>query len=137
MRSFFKATVLIPSAVVFSFLPLQAGAQDKKPVGPQFKFTETKHNFGMVREGEVVHMEYPFTNTGTEPVIITEVKVSCGCTVVDFPKTPVKPGEKSVIKINFDTNGKMDRQDRTVDIISNVAGEPQKLRFKGVVLKKK
>ena len=131
MKQFVIATVLLLSAVVFSF------AQGKKAPGPQFKFDDTKHNFGMVREGELVHMDYTFTNSGTAPIIITEVKVTCGCTVVDFPKTPIKPGEKGVIKISFDTVGKMDRQDRTVDIISNVAGDPVKLRFKGVVLKKK
>jgi hypothetical protein len=131
MKQFITATVLLLSAVVFSF------AQDKKASGPQFKFEDTKHNFGFVREGELVHMEYTFQNTGTQPILISEVKVTCGCTTPDFPKSPIKPGEKGIIKINFDTTGKYDRQDRTVDVISNVGGPPLQLRFKGVVLKRK
>jgi hypothetical protein len=134
MKRVITATVLVLSAVVFSFQP--ASAQEKKETGPVFRFEDTKWNFGMVREGEQIHMEFKFTNTGTEPIIITDAKVACGCTVVDYPKTPVRPGEKGVIKVNFDTTGKMDRQDRTVDIISNAKGTSQ-LRFKGVVLKKK
>jgi hypothetical protein len=138
MKRFYTATVLLLSAVAFAFFTCgQASAQDQKETGPVFKFDDTKWNFGMVRESELVHMEFKFTNTGTEPIIITEVKTSCGCTKVDYPKTPIKPGEKGVIKVNFDTTGKLDRQDRTVDVISNAKGGPHQLRFKGVVLKKK
>ena len=138
MKQFISTTVLLLSSVVFSFSQdLPTGQAGKKVTGPEFKFADTKHNFGMVPEGELVHMEYKFSNTGTEPIFITEVKVTCGCTVVDFPKTPIKPGEKGIIKINFDTNGKYDRQDRTVDVISNAIGSPHQIRFKGVVLKKK
>lgn len=130
-RLFITTTALLLSAVVFCF------SQDKKDTAAQIKFADAKYNFGFVREGELVHMEFKFENTGTEPLVIKEVKVTCGCTGVDFPKTPVKPGGKGIIKVNFDTNGKLDRQDRTVDVISNAAGSPHKLRFKGVVLKKK
>ena len=125
MRPFFAATVLYLSSVAFSF------AQ------PQFKFDDTRHNFGFVHQGVLVKLEYAFTNTGNEPIVITNAKVACNCTVVDFPQNPVKPGEKGIVKISFDTNGKYDRQDRTVDIISNAEGSPHQLRFKGVVLKKK
>ncbi|HEY6160771.1 MAG TPA: DUF1573 domain-containing protein [Bacteroidia bacterium] len=129
MKRFFTATVLILGTVAFSFA--------QKDTGAVLKFDDSKQNFGFVRDGEVVQMPYKFTNTGTKPVIIKEVKVSCGCTVVDFPKTPILPGQKGVIKISFDTHGKYDRQDRTVDVISNANGSPQQLRFKGVVLKPK
>jgi hypothetical protein len=137
MKRFMTATVLALSSVAFVFVPAgSVYAQEKKGSGPVFKFEDARWNFGMVREGEQIHMEFKFTNTGTEPIIITDTKVACGCTKVEYPKAPIKPGEKGVIKVNFDTNGKMDRQDRTVDIISNATGTTQ-LRFKGVVLKKK
>ena len=127
------------SSVVFLFQPQQANAQDttaKKVSGPLLKFADTKQNFGFVRETEMVQLIYKYENKGNAPVLISEVKVACGCTVVTYPKM-IKPGEKGVFKVNFDTTGKLDRQDRTVTIISNSANSPQELRFKGVVLKRK
>jgi hypothetical protein len=103
----------------------------------ELKFTETKHNFGMVHEGEKLVHEYSFENTGTQPVIISEAKVQCTCTQVEFPKQPIKPGEKGVIKVTFDTANKMDRQDRTVLLTTNAQAQPYELRFKCIVLKAK
>lgn len=104
---------------------------------PVLTFEDTKHSFGMVKEGEIVNLEYKYKNTGGAPVIITEVKVTCGCTTVDFPKEPIMPGQSGSIKVKFDTKNKYDRQDRTIQVISNSTGSPQDLRFKGVVLKNK
>ena len=133
MNRILTTTVLFLSSVVFLF------AQDstkKKNTGPLLKFEDTKQNFGFVRETEMVQLIYKYENKGTQPVIISETKVACGCTVVTYPKI-IKPGEKGVFKVNFDTTGKIDRQDRTVTIISNSTNSPQELRFKGVVLKRK
>jgi hypothetical protein len=102
----------------------------------EFKFENTKHNWGMVREGDQLSAEFPFENTGNAPLIITDAKVQCTCTKVEFPKEPVKPGEKGVIKVSFDTTNKMDRQDRTVQLVSN-AKTPAELRIKCIVLKAK
>ena len=100
-------------------------------------FEDSKHNFGFVKEGTVVNMEFKLKNTGTAPVIIQETKVSCGCTKVDFSEEPILPGQSGVIKVSFNTRDKYDRQDRTVQVISNAKGSPQDLRFKGVVQKDK
>ncbi|MEK6616011.1 MAG: DUF1573 domain-containing protein, partial [Bacteroidota bacterium] len=59
------------------------------------------------------------------------------CTVADFPHYPIKPGESGIILITFNTKEKFDRQDRTVDVISNAVNSPTKLRFKGVILEDK
>lgn len=101
-----------------------------------FKFGKTKHNWGMVREGEQLVTEFSFENTGNAPLIITDAKVQCTCTKVEFPKEPVQPGKKGVIKVHFDTNNKMDRQDRTIQLVSN-AKTPVELRIKCIVLKPK
>jgi hypothetical protein len=100
-------------------------------------FSGDKYNFGFVHEGEIVTMLYDFKNTGTEPLIISDYKVECSCTVMEKPSKPIMPGEKSVLKITFDTHEKYDRQDRTVEVISNAKKSPTILRFKGVVLKPK
>jgi uncharacterized protein (DUF58 family) len=98
-----------------------------------FKFESEVYKFGKVKEGEVIEFTYAFTNTGTEPLIIQDIKVTCGCTVPDYPKAPVAPAQTGEIKVKFDTTNKIGYQDRTLEIISNAKNSSQKLRFKGTV----
>lgn len=97
------------------------------------KFKDTKYNFGLVKQGTVVKIEYFFENTGKVPLIISNIEVTCGCTVADFPHHPIKAGDTGIILITFNTKEKYDRQDRTAEVISNAANSPVKLRFKGVI----
>lgn len=103
----------------------------------EIKFSNPKYNFGFVHEGDLVSMQFEFENVGTEPLIISDYKVECSCTVMEKPLKPILPKEKSILKIKFDTANKYDRQDRTITIISNAKNSPSELRFKGVVLKPK
>lgn len=68
----------------------------------EFKFETESHDFGKLKRGNPVTHEFVFTNVGSEPIIITEVRSSCGCSVPEFSKTPVKPGEKGKISVKFD-----------------------------------
>lgn len=103
----------------------------------ELKLEETKHNFGFIRQGEIVSHDFMFTNTGSEPLIISNAEVECTCTTVDYPKQPVMPGAKGTIKITFDSKSALDRQERTVVISSNAKNQPVTITFKAVVLKKK
>ncbi|MES2761602.1 MAG: DUF1573 domain-containing protein [Bacteroidota bacterium] len=102
---------------------------------PHLKFTDSKKNFGFVKKGEVVKMDFEFTNTGNQPLLISAANVECSCTTVEFPKQPVMPAQTGTLTVNFDTKSVYDRQDRTVEIVSNAKTAQQKIRFKGVVLK--
>jgi hypothetical protein len=102
---------------------------------PQLKFKDLKKSFGFVKKGELVTLEFDFTNSGNEPAIITDAKVECSCTTVEFPKQPIAPNQSLKIVVKFDTKSVYDRQDRIVEIISNAKNSSQKIRFKGVVLK--
>ena len=99
------------------------------------KFKDTKKSFGFVKKGELVTLNYEFTNTGTTPLIITEAKAECSCTTINFPKQPIVPNSTNTITVNFNTQSVYDRQDRTVEITSNAINATQKIRFKGVVVK--
>ena len=101
----------------------------------QLKFKDLKKNFGFVKKGEVVKISFLFTNTGNEPLLISDYKVECSCTTVDFPKQPILPQQTNSLTVIFDTKSVYDRQDRTIEIISNAKNSIQKIRFKGVVLK--
>ena len=78
----------------------------------EIKFKELKQNFGFVHEGEIVSMQFEFQNIGDQPLIISDYKVECGCTVMEKPLKPILPKETSFLKITFDTHNKYDRQDR-------------------------
>ena len=100
---------------------------------PSFKFEMEEYNFGSVKSGEVVNYEFEFTNTGNEPLVITNASGSCGCTVPTYPKEPVLKNQKAKIKVTFNSAGKVGLQDKTVTITSNAAQSPMVLHIKGNV----
>jgi hypothetical protein len=100
-------------------------------------FTEVKYNFGFIHQGDIVSHDFTFTNTGDEPIIITDAVVTCKCTTVDFPKAPIAKGQTGTIKITFNSSTAIDRQERTVVVQSNASNAPVTLTYKCVVLKKK
>jgi hypothetical protein len=82
-------------------------------------FENSKYDFGTVTEGDKVVHEFKFTNEGTQPLIISSASATCGCTVPEYPKAPVAPGESGVIKVVFNTEGKVGMQHKVVTINSN------------------
>jgi len=114
---------------------LLIGLSDQLSAQAQLKFNDTKKNFGFVKKGEQVKLIYEFTNTGNQPLFITDTKAECSCTKVTWPKEPILPGKSNNIEVLFDTSPTYDRQDRVVEVFSNDQKSPQKIRFKGVVLK--
>lgn len=104
---------------------------------PRIDFPSKKENFGKVQRGDEVTVGFIFTNTGNQPLIINNVKADCDCTKPYWPTEPIAPGKSDSIIIYFNTAHTYDRQDRVVQVYSNAGKEPQELRFKGVVLKRK
>ncbi len=118
-----------------------AKAEPEVPAGPltTLAFDDTTYDFGEVMEGEKVVYEYAFKNTGTEPLIISNAKGSCGCTVPQWPKEPIPPGESSSIKVQFDSKGKGkvggNVQSKRVTITANTDPVNTYLTIKGTVNK--
>jgi len=118
-------------------------AQDKKldNIGnantnqANFKFNEEEYNFGTIKQGESVTHEFQFTNTGSEPLIINKAEGSCGCTVPTYPQQPILKGQTAVIKVTFNSTGKLGIQDKTVTLTSNAIQNPLILHIKGTVEK--
>ena len=84
-----------------------------------FKFDTTVFNFGNILEGEQVSTEFVYTNVGDADIIISKIETSCGCTVPEYDKDPVKPGNRGSIRVRFDSNGKSGTQYKTIRIFSN------------------
>lgn len=82
-------------------------------------FEKYEHNFGKVKEGEKVSHVFKFKNTGANDLIISDARGSCGCTVPQWPKEPIKPGASGEIKVEYDSKGKSGVQKKTVSITAN------------------
>jgi Protein of unknown function (DUF1573) len=107
--------VLIP-LLVLAVLPLFA----QTPAGPSITWEKPTHDFGDITQGDKVEHTFKFTNTGTEPLVITNVQVTCGCTTPrGWARDPIPPGEKSEITLGFNSSGKYGRQKKVVTIVSN------------------
>ncbi len=91
------------------------------PAGPAttIRYDDDKFEFGTVEEGDVVKHVFKFTNTGKEPLVISNAKGSCGCTVPTWPHEPVPPGGVGEIKVEFNTKGKPGNQSKRVTVTAN------------------
>lgn len=112
--------------------------QEQKPEGPlaAISFSETEFDFGTVKEGQVIEHTFNFTNTGEAPLIIQNAQASCGCTVPDWTKTPIAPGEKGFVKAKFDSNGRPNLQKKTITVVANTWPQQTVLRFQVMVTPK-
>ena len=97
------------------------------------EFEEVEWNFGEINQGESVEYAFKFTNTGSDPLIITSAKGSCGCTVPVWPREPVAPGEGGVIDVKFNSKGKKGKQNKRVTLITNMVPSQKVLTVKGQV----
>lgn len=125
---------LLPFA--FAALSLGVVAQDGKPVGgngPMITLDKDVHDYGTISQGANGTSDFKVTNTGDAPLIITTCKGSCGCTVPECPKAPIKPGESAVITVKYDTK-RVGQINKSVTISSNATNTPEKvIRIKGTV----
>ena len=103
------------SAQTVAPLPKQKVVTD----GPVISFTETKYDFGTIKEGEVVKHIFHFKNTGNQTLIISDVKVTCGCTTPDWTRTPVAPGQTGYITAQFNSTGKPGQNHKIITVVSN------------------
>lgn len=99
-------------------------------------FSNKEYDFGTVNEGEIVETTFQVTNSGKTDLVITDAKVTCGCTVPVWPKKPIKPGQTEDIKVKFNTNGKKNRQQKNITLITNTESGREVLTLKGMVTPK-
>jgi hypothetical protein len=106
--------------------------------GPVISFEKKSHDFGDITQGEKVEYIFTFTNTGTQPLIITNVEVTCGCTTPKgWPRDPLQPGDKGELIVSFSSVGKIGRQNKPIIVISNAVNpEGNRLSFSANILEK-
>ena len=101
------------------------------------QWLDSVQNFGKVTDGEKIIVSFHFKNTGTKPLVISNVSASCGCTVPEKPEAPVPPGAEGVIKAEFNSSGRVGIASKNVFVTCNTAAQTYSLLFEGEVLPKK
>lgn len=101
-------------------------------VYPKMEFEESEHDFGNIPKGKNVEHTFTFTNTGQAPLVITNARSTCGCTVPTWTKEPIQPGEtgEMLVKFNGSGNGQVTK---TVTVSANTEAGTERLRIKAFV----
>lgn len=129
--------ILLLSASVFRMNAQEVKKADPvaavvSPTAAEISFEKDVHDYGTIKQGADGGYEFVFTNTGKDPLVISNAKGSCGCTVPTWPKEPIKSGQKASIKVNYDTN-RIGAFSKTVTISSNAKTASKVITIKGVV----
>ncbi|WP_299429743.1 DUF1573 domain-containing protein [uncultured Maribacter sp.] len=100
---------------------------------PIMSFNKSEHDFGTITQGTPQETVFTFTNTGTGPLILTDAKSSCGCTIPEYPKnTPIAPGESGEMLVKFNGSGQ-NQITKTITVTANTAKKSETLRIKAFV----
>lgn len=122
-----KYATLILSLFAFNL----AMVAQEKVGGPEIEFEKEVHDFGKLQVGADAVVDFKFKNTGNEPLIISNARGSCGCTVPEWPREPIAPGQSASIKVSYDSK-RIGPINKSVTITSNAASNPNKvIRIKG------
>ena len=114
--------------------PLTANSNAEKVLTPNIEMLETSYNFGEIQQGESVTHDFILKNTGDADLIISAAKGSCGCTVPEWPKTPIAKGEEAAIKVTFNSAGRSGKQNKTVTLVTNAIPNTKVITINGNVI---
>lgn len=131
--SLFIALLFI-TVISFTQVPTAAKTATTPNNGAKILVDKDVHDYGTIKRNADGVCYFTITNTGSEPLIISKAKGSCGCTVPDWPRTPIAPGESAKMKVSYATN-RVGAFNKMVTISSNAYNSPNKIvRIKGKVL---
>lgn len=101
---------------------------------PVIVFTEEKHDFGKIMQGEKVSYSFVFKNTGGSDLVISSAQGSCGCTVPHYPEEPIKPGAEGKVDVVFNSDGKSGMVQKTVTLVTNCNPSTKMLTINSTVI---
>lgn len=131
MKKVIMMALLLVGSMNIAMAQNQNQNQNQKPA--EIKFEKTSHNFGTFSENEPkVSCTFTYTNIGEQPLVINQAIASCGCTVPEYTKTPVQPGEKGEIKVTYNGAGKFPGHfKKSITVRTNGAVEITRLYIEG------
>lgn len=128
-----RKAIFTLSLLVVALIGFNANAQEVGASGAKMKIDKDVHDYGTIEQGANGECVFVVTNTGTEPLILSRCKGSCGCTVPSCPQEPIAPGASANIKVKYDTN-RVGPINKSVTITSNAGNEASKIiRIKGQI----
>ncbi len=130
-----KNSLLVLVMVFFASLSMQAQVVNPTTAQDSIVFEKMVHDYGTIVQGSDGNCEFKFVNKGKTPIILNDVRASCGCTTPEWTRTPVAPGEKGSIKVAYNTNN-VGAFSKSVTVNSNAKNTPVVLVIKGVVTAK-
>ena len=130
---FFKSSVTLILLILFTFL--QSFNADKEVFSAKVSWMENTYDFGEIEKGIPVSYNFEFKNTGNEPLLISNVKTTCGCTVPAYPKEPISPGASETIKVTYNA-AKQGKFNKKVSVYTNAEEEMYALTISGEVIAK-
>ncbi|MBC8047668.1 MAG: DUF1573 domain-containing protein [Fimbriimonadaceae bacterium] len=132
MKNLFAAILL--TVCISTIANAQTADASTNTNAPSFQWVNDTYDFSNIAQGIPATATFEFVNNGKEPLIITDVQKTCGCTKTEWPEQPVMPGQKGVIKAEYNaaTEGAFTK---TITVNSNASAPSVKLTFKGTVVK--
>ncbi len=103
------------------------------PNAPKIEFESLVHDYGTIMKGADGTCEFKFKNTGKEPLILSNVRSSCGCTVPKWPREPILPGQSNIIQVKYATT-RVGAINKSITVESNASNSPVVISIKGTVL---
>jgi hypothetical protein len=124
------ATLLIITFIGVQFLAAQD--QTAQPAAKTYAWNETTHDFGKIKQNDPAAVTFTVKNNGEAPLIMTAARSSCGCTVAEFTKEPIKPNESGIVKATYNS-ARAGAFTKTVTVTFDGIAAPEVLTIKGEV----
>jgi hypothetical protein len=128
-------TINIVSAFIVFALSFNANPTETDSKIAVLKFETHSLDYGTIEQNSDGKRVFNFTNEGDAPLVITNVRPSCGCTVANYTKEPIQPGESGQIEVGYDTK-RLGAFNKSITVTSNAEESRKILRIKGVVVAK-
>lgn len=132
MKKIIASVLFVVATCSISCSQTSEKSSEKSAFGPGLEFEVQKHDFGTIQQNGDGTFNFIFTNTGTEPLILSNVRSSCGCTVPEWPKEPINAGESASILVKYDTR-RIGTFNKSISVYSNASETPIILRISGKV----
>jgi len=100
----------------------------------KIEFSEMEHDFGKIEQGQAVEHVFKFKNTGDSPLVVSDARASCGCTIPEWTKDPVQPGQEGKINVKYNSAGKSGLIHKTVTIYANTESKETVLNIQAEVI---
>ena len=132
MKKIFASLLFVIATCAMSCSQTPVSSEEKSVFGPAIEFSETEHDFGSIKQNGDGSYAFVFTNTGTEPLILSNVRSSCGCTIPVWPHEPINASQSASILVKYDTK-RIGQFNKSISVYSNASEAPIVLHISGNV----